>query len=224
LDWISSFVFFVSTPAPLAPALAKDNHYDTNNTNITNKTFFSTAHTQAAGAAPPLVNMKKMKRRRMRMMMAGHITRNSMYNAGAGILISRPLFDFMIPKFYTSPLCPFLWVNDDTVTQCARNLAHQNGAQDDDDDANFTTNDDLAADTSKTHQNKKNKNKKKEDRMMTIKLIHSNAFSFYPDAIYHVNDFIGQVTVHPVKDFALMQAMTDTVNDFYHHDNDGDKE
>ena len=159
-------------------------------------------------------------------MMAGHITRNSMYNAGAGILISRPLFDFMIPKLYTLPPCPFLWVNDDTVTECARNLAHHDhndDAQDDAHDANFTMNDDLAADTSKTHQNKK----KKEDRMMTIKLIHSNAFSFYPDAIYHVNDFIGQVTVHPVKDFALMQAMTDTVNDFYHHyddNDDGDKE
>ncbi len=46
-------------------------------------------------------------------------------------------------------------------------------------------------------------------------LMHSSAFSFYPDAINNANDFVGQITVHPVKDFALILAMTATVAELY---------
>lgn len=104
-------------------------------------------------------------------MMCGHRARNGMFNGGGGILISRRLYEIMVPRLY-SVQCPFLGVNDDTVTECARK----------------TTN---------------------------ATLMHSSAFSFYPDAIYSANEFVGQITVHPVKDFALMQAMTATVNEFY---------
>lgn len=45
-----------------------------------------------------------------------------------------------------------------------------------------------------------------------FKFVHSNLFSFYPRKISHLDDFIGQVTVHPVKDAALMHALTAEVD------------
>ena len=42
--------------------------------------------------------------------------------------------------------------------------------------------------------------------------VHSNLFSFYPERIDGLNDFIQQVTVHPVKDVGLMYALTDAVD------------
>jgi len=104
-------------------------------------------------------------------LMCGYRAPNNMFNGGGGILISRRLFDVLVPKLY-SEQCPFLGVNDDTVTECARTLPNAT-------------------------------------------LMHSSAFSFYPEAIHHANDFIGQITIHPVKDLALIQAMTATVSEFY---------
>ena len=104
-------------------------------------------------------------------LMCGYRAPNNMFNGGGGILISRRLFDVLVPKLY-SEQCPFLGVNDDTVTECARTLPNAT-------------------------------------------LMHSSAFSFYPEAIVHANDFIGQITIHPVKDLALIQAMTATVSEFY---------
>ena len=104
-------------------------------------------------------------------LMCGYRAPNNMFNGGGGILISRRLFDVLVPKLY-SEQCPFLGVNDDTVTECARTLPNAT-------------------------------------------LMHSSAFSFYPEAIHHANDFIGQLTIHPVKDLALIQAMTATVSEFY---------
>lgn len=104
-------------------------------------------------------------------MLCGHRANNGMFNGGGGILISRRLYEIMVPRLY-SEQCPFLGVNDDTVTECARK----------------TTN---------------------------ATLMHSSAFSFYPDTIYSSNNFVGQITIHPVKNFDLMQAMTATVNEFY---------
>jgi len=104
-------------------------------------------------------------------MMCGHVTINSRYNGGAGILISRRLFDTIVPKLYTEQ-CPFLGMNDDTVTACARSVPN----------ATF---------------------------------MHSSAFQYYPKPIDYANQFMDQITIHPVKDPEFMQAMTATVNEFY---------
>lgn len=106
-------------------------------------------------------------------MMCGHVTINNMNNGGAGMLISRRLYDIIVPKFYTEE-CPFLGVNDDTVTSCARKTPN-------------------------------------------VTLMHSSAFQFYPKSIDYANQFIDQITIHPVKDPELMQAMTATVNEFYQY-------
>ena len=42
--------------------------------------------------------------------------------------------------------------------------------------------------------------------------VHSNLFSFYPERMRGLNDFIEQVTVHPVKDVGLMYALTAAVD------------
>jgi len=111
-------------------------------------------------------------------MMCGYRAENNMFNGGGGILISRRLFDVLVPKLY-SEQCPFLGVNDNTVTECARTFPN-------------------------------------------VTLMHSSAFSFYPEAVRHANDFIGQVTMHPVKNLALIQAMTATVSEFYKDQRHGD--
>jgi hypothetical protein len=46
-------------------------------------------------------------------------------------------------------------------------------------------------------------------------MMHSGMFSFYPSKIDSAVDFIEQITVHPVKDYALVVAMTSTSREFY---------
>jgi hypothetical protein len=48
-----------------------------------------------------------------------------------------------------------------------------------------------------------------------VTMIHSGRFSFYPSQITSAVDFIEQITVHPVKDYALVEAMTSTSSEFY---------
>jgi hypothetical protein len=52
-------------------------------------------------------------------------------------------------------------------------------------------------------------------RKSDIHMIHSGMFSFYPTYIDSAVDFIEQITVHPVKDHALVEAMTWTSRRFY---------
>jgi hypothetical protein len=102
--------------------------------------------------------------------MCGYYYKNGAFNGGGGILLNRALFDYVVPRLY-SESCPFLGVNDATITECARK-------------ANAT-------------------------------FMHSGQFSFYPHGIESANDFIEQVTMHPVKDCDLMQAMTRTSERFF---------
>jgi hypothetical protein len=100
----------------------------------------------------------------------GYQFKNGMYNGGAGILMSRRAFNIIVPRLY-SDACPFLEVNDDTVSACARRF--------------------------------------------NITIMHSGFFSFYPDKIDRSTDFIDRITMHPVKDHALTEAMTYTSEKFY---------
>lgn len=50
-----------------------------------------------------------------------HDDGRNMFNGGGGMLLSRSLFDVMVPRLY-SEQCPFLGVNDDTITECARKV------------------------------------------------------------------------------------------------------
>ena len=52
-------------------------------------------------------------------------------------------------------------------------------------------------------------------RRSNVTMMHSGMFSFYPAKIESAVDFIEQITVHPVKDYALVEAMTLTSREFY---------
>jgi len=52
-------------------------------------------------------------------------------------------------------------------------------------------------------------------RRLNVTIMHSGLFSYYPVRIDRSTDFIEQVTVHPVKDHALVEAMTYTTAKFY---------
>lgn len=52
-------------------------------------------------------------------------------------------------------------------------------------------------------------------RRSNVTMMHSGMFSFYPSKIDSAVDFIEQITVHPVKDYALVVAMTSTSREFY---------
>jgi hypothetical protein len=52
-------------------------------------------------------------------------------------------------------------------------------------------------------------------RRFNVTIMHSGLFSYYPVRIDRSTDFIEQVTVHPVKDHALVEAMTYTSAKFY---------
>lgn len=52
-------------------------------------------------------------------------------------------------------------------------------------------------------------------RRSNVTMMHSGLFSFYPSKIESSVDFIEQITVHPVKDYALVEAMTHTSEIFY---------
>ena len=52
-------------------------------------------------------------------------------------------------------------------------------------------------------------------RKSNVTMMHSGMFSFYPAKIESAVDFIEQITVHPVKDYALVEAMTLTSREFF---------
>lgn len=52
-------------------------------------------------------------------------------------------------------------------------------------------------------------------RRSNVTMMHSGMFSFYPANIWSSVAFIEQITVHPVKDYALVEAMTLTSREFY---------
>jgi hypothetical protein len=103
-------------------------------------------------------------------MLCGYEYESGMFNGGAGILLSRPAYDTITPRLY-SDACPFLGVNDNTITECARKS--------------------------------------------NVTMMHSGMFSFYPAKIDSAVDFIEQISIHPVKEYALMEAMTSTSSNFY---------
>ena len=52
-------------------------------------------------------------------------------------------------------------------------------------------------------------------RRSNVTMIHSGMFTYYPAKIESSVDFIEQITMHPVKDYALVEAMTLTSREFY---------